>query len=335
MTNNSEYEKFTAQEIKAADKHNPQQAAMMRLANIRADQANNQAAGAQYNPRFHKSGWKLTILTKTHKTVCLWFSWLDDQLYLGYPNGVADSAEVDEMIMRTLGVGLARPVLRVDATAVGKGYSGEYKDSDKPLEITAGQYIAYAKRAEPRLWAKFYGSCLPAGGRVWVDHNVTHTNAYQFDLVYDRYLTAVWCGHYHCRSISTFPFHFCNKYAVDGPTTDPNAITPYRDRFLSLMIQLAEMIGGAKSLTIEYGFVLVPEQLSQLDYTDYGGSVSIDRPRIGSDVEVVWGEKTTSQGSELLLLKSGNRLVPWSTIRHFSQLPKNLNMEHLKAFLTF
>lgn len=245
---------------------------------------------------------------------------------------------VDQLIMDTLGVELARPVLQVDATAVGENYEGEYKDPDKQLvKNSVGQIVAYRTR-ESRLWAKFYSSRVVGDkGRVWVDHSDWNSNGHHFDVVRDgshEGLENIYYGHDYSRGISTFPFSFWSEYAPDGPTTEPEVIQSYREKFLALACEIARRMGGANAVNINYGFVLVPEQLPQLGYGNIAWLKGRGGVRQGWGNEVVRAEKATECGKETVILKSGNSLVPWSTIRRAPCAP-NLTAEKLIERLTF
>lgn len=245
---------------------------------------------------------------------------------------------VDQLIMDTLCVELARPVLQVDATAVGENYEGEYKDPDKPLvKNGVGQIMAYRTR-ESRLWTKFYSTRVDGDkGRVWMDHSDWNSNGHHFDVVCDSShegLESIYYGHDYSRGISTFPFSFWNEYALDGPTTEPEIIQTYRNKFLALVCEIASRMGGASAVNIDYGFVLVPEQLSQLDYGNIEWLKGRSGVRQGWGNEVVRAEKTTDNGKETVILKSGNSLVPWSTICRLPCEP-DLTIEKLIEILTF
>lgn len=237
------------------------------------------------------------------------------------PPSFKDGAQiVDQLIMDTLGVQVAQPVLQVDATAVGEDYEGEYKDPDKPLvKNSVGQVVAYRTR-ESRLWAKFYSARVAGDkGRVWVDHSDWNSNGHHFNVVSHSSREGLegiyYYGHDYSRGISTFPFSFWSEYAPDGPTTESEVIQSYREKFLALMCEIAKKMGGATAVNIDYSFVLVPEQLSQLGYVNIEWLKGRPGYREGWGKDVVRAEKLTDVGKEVVVLKSANSLVPWSTIR--------------------
>lgn len=249
-----------------------------------------------------------------------------------------DGAKVmDKLIMDTLGVEYAKPVANVCACAVNdENYTGEYKDRDKPLvKNSVGQIVAYRDEGS-RLWAKFYSQRVPGDkGRVWVDHSDFNSNSHHFEVIRDnRGIEEVHYGHDYSRGISTFPFSFWSEYAPDGPATEPEVIQSYRDKFLALACEIAKLMGGATAVNINYMFVLVPEQLEQLGYGNVKWLKGSPGFRQGWGNEVVQASKETESGKEIVILKSGNSLVPWSTIRRIP-CKVGLTAEKLIEYLTF
>jgi hypothetical protein len=245
-----QYLRISREEITAAAEYNPREAILMLMGNAALDEAEQQATGVKpYQPRFREMGWSIALETKKG-VVGLWFCWLGDRFYLGYPipTRALPIRVTDKIIMETLGVGYASPVLQVDGTAVNDwSYAGEFKDSDKPLvKNKTGQIVAYRTRGD-RLWAKFYGPRINAGtGRVWVDHTEFDSSLHRFEIVDKKSrggLVSVDYGHEHSRGIYTYPYDFSNEYALDGPTTDKEAILDYRDRFLELFCKIAGIMG--------------------------------------------------------------------------------------------
>lgn len=252
-----------------------------------------------------------------------------------------DEASVsDELIMKTLGVKIARPVRQVDAVAVTEDDDlGRYMDHGKPLARNkAGQIIAYKERHEPRTWAKFYGPrCEGGQGRVWIDHSGHNSLSYHFGIIRDgtpEGLADVYYGHSYSRGISTYPYSHWNIYSPDGPTTDRNAIQGYRERFIALACEIARIMGGATAVNIDYGFVIVPEQLAGLGYRNITWLKGQAGVREGWGKEVVRADRVTETGKEEVVLKSGNSLVPWSTIRRV-QCPDGLDAARLNELLLF
>lgn len=328
---------IAVEEINDAAEHDPQRALLMVLANATLADAEQKAAGEKsHESKFHESGWSIAIETP-QGIVGLWSCWLKNQFYLGYPKRTTFLI-ADQLIMDTLGVERARPVLQVDATAVDENYEGEYKDTDKPLvKNVAGQNVAYRTR-EPRLWANFFSPQVADNkGRVWVEHSDWNSNSHHFEVVRDDSNEGVensYHGHGQSCGISTFPFSFWNEYAPDGPTTESEVIQSYREKFLALACEVARLIGGANAVNINYGFVLVPEQLQQLGYGNIAWLKGMSGVRQGWGHEVVRAEKTTESGQETVILKSGNSLVPWSTIRR-APCASDLTAEKLIELLTF
>jgi hypothetical protein len=82
-------------------------------------------------------------------------------------------------------------------------------------------------------------------------------------------------------------------------------------------------------VNIDYGFVLVPEQLTALGYQDIEWLAGMPGIRKGWHQEIVRARK----GKETIVLRSGNNIVPWSTIR---RVPcRNVTAEKLLKLLKF
>jgi hypothetical protein len=214
-------------------------------------------------------------------------------------------------------------VLQVNATAVESNYMGKYKDPDKPLEVNErGQVIAYQTQG-PRLWASYWGPRVSNDarepGRVWIEQANFSSTASEFRLVNPIAadpLSTVWYGHDDGWNIYTYPFTFANHYAPEGPTAHPAHIQVYRDRFLALASDLAQAIGGARAVHVDYGFVMMPAQLRDLGYEDIRWIKGSPDSCLGWGNEVVLASRRHPEHQiEHLLLRSGNQLVPWAAIR--------------------
>ena len=318
----TKYDRISAEEICRAGEHDPQRALFMMLANATAKEAEAKESEV-HQPKLHEAGWSIAIETPSG-VVGLWSCWLKNQFYLGYPKGTdLHLDDVSDLVLDTMEVEFANDVLEVDATAVKEGYAGEYKDADKPLEKNSvGQTVAYSTQG-PRLWAEFYGPQLPDGqGRVWIDLASHNMNGYHFDVINSDFtVKSVYYGHSQSMGISTYPFSFYNKYAPEGPTSKPEEIQKYREKFLALACAIAKELGGAFAVNINYGFVLVPEQIGQLYNT-----ISVRREC--GEVEF----RATKPG-ETLVLRDGNSLVPWANIRRVEC--NGLTAEELANLLVF
>jgi hypothetical protein len=245
------------------------------LANMAIKRATELGEGRKHMAEFHPDGWKIAIETP-RGAIGLWSCWLGNQFHLGYPGPMmtsVSSAPVSALIKEHLGVELAKPVLQVNATAVQTDYAGEYKDTDKPLEVNAlGQVIAYQTQG-PRLWAPYCGPRVSSGaqepGRVWIEHACSSSTATDFRFITPdapEALSTIWYGHDSGWTIYTYPHTFANRYAPDGPTATPACVQVYRDRFLALACSLAQALGGARAVNMDYGFVMTPAQLKTLGY---------------------------------------------------------------------
>lgn len=145
-------------------------------------------------------------------------------------------------------------------------------------------------------------------------------------------------GHHQGWGIYTHPFTHATKYAPDGPTAERGRIQPYRDKFLALACDIADMLGGALAVNVDYGYTIVPEQLEQLGYenpftTWLKGSPSNYK---GWGRDIVFSSKPAAgmPGQEYILLESGNEMVPWSTIRRIPTVGV-LQFSQLLELLTF
>lgn len=303
-----EYPTIRPDEISGAYESSILKGHMMRFANDVLRGAREQAQGLKPRERInHDMGWSLSIETP-QGIIGLWSCWLGNQFYLGFPKSVVVS---DDLIMKTLKIEKAKPIRQVNATAViDPNYIGEYADPDKPLEQnTAGQTVGYQDVGD-RLWAKFYGPIEPTGGRVWVDYSDFHSMITHFPYIDKRgKLQSVPYGHEQSKGIHTAQFSFYNQYTPEGPTADPSAIQKYKDRFIDLAAEITFIMGGPISVNMDYGFSMVPEDLHREGYDvkwlkgEYG-------ERQGWGNEIVRGKK----GDSTIILKSGNSIVPWSTI---------------------
>jgi len=323
--------------------------------------------------QFHESGWSIAIETP-QGVVGLWSSWLNDHFYLGYPKKIsfwiaALSKEVVIMIANRFAAKFPSPPEKVldfyqsrhlltgleEAVFVELLHQNDvpmplFRDGllipDRLIMDTLGVELAlpvshlnqFSETVESRLWAKFYGARVEGDkGRVWICHSDHYSNSHHFNVVSSNSsegLESVYYGHSYSSGISTYPFSFWNKVAPDGPTAEPEVIQTYRDKFLALICKIASIMRGANAVNINYGFVLEPEQLSQLGYGNVEWLKGQSGVRNGWGDELIRGEKTFGDGKETVILTSGNSLVPWITIR---RLPceKNLTAEKLIEMLIF
>jgi len=321
------YEPIAQDDIEDAKVIYPLQATLMQMANENLSEARDRAEGEkEREPEYHDMGWMITFETEDHQYVGLWSCWLGDQLYLGYPHG----QKVDDSVIReVLQVDDARPVKDVGATAVNDwDYEGEFGDEDKPLEQNAaGQIIAYQDSGS-RQWSKFYGPIENLGGRVWIDHSDFNSNGHQFRVIHGDKLEEVRMGHDHSMNIASYPFSRHNSYAYEGPTTDAEAIQSYRDRFILLAATLAGNLGRVSAVHIDYGFVLVPEELGKENYQNIEWLQGKEGTREGWGRELVMAQRDNQE----IALISANKIVPWSTIVK-TNIQKEMTPEELQVLV--
>lgn len=321
------YKKISSKEIKKAGEHDGLKALLMCAANATLKDAKNKAKTKEHTPKFHDSGWTITLETPKG-LVGLWSCWLRDRFHLVYPLNVKIS---DSLIKETLGVEDAKPVTQVSATSVSNStYNlSEWKDDDKPLLPAADGNggIAYKTSPKLRLWDKFYGPQLEEG-RVWISHEDHNSYSVHLHNIKNKSLVDTYFGHDHSMSISTFPFTFCNEYALDSPTTQPEAIQPYREKFFDLLCKIADKMGCCSAVHIDYGFVFVPEQLTNLGY-------SVEWLKGNEGEREGWGNELVyaTKGDEELMLESANSMVPWVCVRRINV--EKCAKEKLVELLTF
>lgn len=332
----NEYKKISEKEIKKTIESDPMRATLMFVANDVLEGAYEQSKGIKKRePSYHKSGWNIALHSgKKESAIGLWSCWLDNQFFLGYPKGINVP---DETVMKILDVEYGKHVLHVSATGVGsKDYNGEYKDADKSLETNeAGQIVAYKKMGS-RVWATFMGKKEEQGGRVWINKSARNSDCYPMSLIEDtNEFAEVYFGHDYSNGISTYPFNFFNKYSPESPTIDKEAVQKYKKRFLELAVETAFWAGEPSKITINYGFAMVPEDLEREGYKNIKWLKGIKGKREGRGNELVRAEDK----GEIIMLKSGNSIVPWSTIRQLD-IPRELRnkkglVEFIETSLTF
>jgi len=273
------YEKVSNKEIGEVAEHDPIRALLMVMVNDVSVQATNKMASL-HQPSFHQSGWSITIETDKG-LVGLWSCWLEDKFYIGYPLDYKDDMS-----------SLIKDILKVN---------------DSPMEVP--HYIDNTMIL--RQWAKFHSERYDGYGRVWIDYAPFNSYSHEFLYIKENNLTKVYYGHHESYSICTFPFTFYSEKAPDSPTTRSEIIQQYRNGFIELAITIALKIGKIQAININYGFVIVPEQLESLGYTN------IKYIKGNKEKQDGWGNTViyACKGSEEIILKSGNSLVPWSTIR--------------------
>lgn len=264
------YQDIDQTEIAATRSTDPMRADLMELANENLEIARAQAEGEKERiPKHHEMGWYITIQTD-NGLVGVWNCWLGNRLFIGYPKKFKVP---DDLIKDTLQVEDSYPVEHYDATAVNDWeYEGRYKDPDIPLEQNEhGQIVAYHHSGQ-RQWGDFFGPLtdLDKGGRVWIEHVDRIPNGIPFEYVDDHSrVKTEQMGHSRTRNIFTPEFSQKSRHSFEAPTTDPDAIQQYRERFIELAVKIAEGIGEVESVNIDYGeLTFVPEDLEREGFTD-------------------------------------------------------------------
>lgn len=176
-------------------------------------------------------GWNMTIET-TNGIVGLWTCWLGNGFKLFYPSEVTIS---DEVIMKALGVTLAKPV----------------------KNVVFGT----------RLWAKYYSERLGEGGRVWIDQTADEGVAEVLYTIEDAQLKGHSCGGRVTNTISTYAYHFFSEAEPDAPNCTAENIQAYKDKFIQLLVEIAKIVGDITAINLDSGLVLyTPKLLDEKGY---------------------------------------------------------------------
>lgn len=298
-----EYPQISGEEIDQAKEESPLKGDLMELANATLDIARAQAEGKKEREvKFHESGWSLTLETPKGM-VGLWSCWLNNGFFLGYPKTENPASRIDVpevLIMKTLGVELAQPVVHY--------YNG---------------------KREERLWARFYGPREKQFGRVWIDKGDDHSNGFSFSYIDNNgEFAELYYGHSLSMGISTYPSNFFSYEEPDGPNATEEAVQKYRDKFLRLAVEIGFIMGGIQAVDIDLGFSMVPEDFYKENYKNITWLKGQRGKRQGWGHELIRAQK----GDATVILKSGNSLVPWSTIMRTET--KNMKSpEHAVGFI--
>lgn len=338
------------------------------LARSTSHEARALASGAvSHIPVEHKDGWTIVLETPMG-FVTLWYSWLGNHLVLSCPS--QKTLLLDQLVKDGKAASMLKIVKRYYSMHFGKvmipikeklteaqayeflqslDVPELYKELTRelgeltwprrlPVLTSLVKSILGVEFAMPvaneifgeRLWASFYGPHLADGGRVWIDYTESVPDGHYAWVDNNGRLTRMPYGHNRSMFIHTLPFSFFSAAEPDAPSARPEAILPYRNHFLNLACAIAEMMGGIRSITIDYGFVHVPETIESAGYEYVTWIKGIPGTRIGWEKEIVRATK----GTETLFLVSGNSLVPWSTVRHVTDIRAN-TLEQLLELLTF
>lgn len=270
----NQYPKPSSAEIGGAFLHNPTRGRMLERAEDIMDQARNQAEGRILRQKgIHEVGWKVSIQTD-NGLVGLWNSPLGDCFYLGYPGRILNprSPEPENLVIKTLGVEKSR-----------------------------------------NLWGRFWGPLESTGGRVHVSYDlVGQYPGDHFPFVRNGELQDIYYPTAGSKAVVTSRFTQFSDSEPDAPTTNKEAVQKYRDRFITLSSEVALILGKTQAVTVEFGFVMVPEDLDREGYSQIEFLKGEWGNRDGYGKELVRGFK----GDSTVFLKSGNSLVPWSTFLH-------------------
>lgn len=308
------YPTYTPEEIAAAYNGDPLSSFRLKMANDILRMVQAQAEGeVRHERKYHENYWKITIDTPKGQ-VCLQYQGFGGNLFLGYPKGIYVD---EETIMRFLGVKRGYPVKDVhELSNVSEERMKRRTDEDKPIKkIEDGflnpVFIAYTGQGK-RQWAKFIGDPGVNGGRVWIEQSESSSQAAVFEFIDETGgRKKGFFGWDKSNTISTYEYTRYNQYAPDGPTTDPKDIKRYRDRFIDLASEIAFQMGGANAVTLDLGFVLVPEDLEREGYTDITWLKKDPGPGHKDRGSIVEGKK----GDSIVIIDKTKGRIPYTVVR--------------------
>ena len=166
-------------------------------------------------------------------------------------------------------------------------------------------------------WGRYVSEKLKDdAGRVWIDHNCMHSCGEVMHTINNGILEEHYAGHRQTNTIWTFEFNFCTPNNPDAPTNEKKFIQLYTDKFIKLLVEIAKIVGDIKAVNFDSGLVLYkPETL--------GCKYKTSRK---SQTQYCYVKSDEFE----LMLKSGNSLVPWTTIIRYPMKEENLSVEWLR-----
>lgn len=197
------------------------------------------------------------------------------------------------------------------------------KISDDLIMKTLGVSMAKPVKNErfgSRLWSRYYSERLENDyGRVWVEHDSRHSYGHSLYTINEGTLESHYFGHDQTNTIWTYEFAFCSSEEPDAPNNAAKYIQQYTDKFIELLIEVAKLYGEIKAVNIDSELVLyTPETLGCRYVSSRDGRQKYCYVK-KDDME--------------LMLKSGNSMVPWSTVIRYPVSGEMLTVEWLKAKL--
>lgn len=249
----SSYKHLNENEINEAFERNPQEGALMLMADLNLKEADEISKGLRtHKVETHEDGWFLTFNT-SGGIVGLWSCWLGDKLTLCFPKYVKIE---DGDITNILGLQLSK-----DAYKCGQ-YCSDRIEGDKG-----------------RLWVSLKD----------FDSNAHYFSV----ITDDKNLEATYYGHDESNVIATTGWGSSFiKDKRDLPNEKPEIISQYRNDFIKLLMFIANKVGDIKSIGIEYQLpVYIPEELEAEGYTDIQWIKGSPVNRNGWGSELVYATK--------------------------------------------
>jgi len=188
------------------------------------------------------------------------------------------------------------------------------------LDVTYGEPVA-DKEYGTRLWAKYYSKPFDQGGRVWIEQSNDVNDSSYLGTIVGMHLVEHCCGYQETNTIYNYKLSYCSKEQPEAPTTDPEIINQFTEKFVKLLIEVAKCVGEIEAVTFESGLEFyTPEMLEENGY------------EVSRWHEEHMGYCYASDKNFEFLLKSGNSLVAWKTYIRF--LANNeLTAEDLLKFI--
>lgn len=168
-----------------------------------------------------------------------------------------------------------------------------------------------------RMWARYYSKRLETDdGRVWIDHNCMHSYGHSMYTINEGVLENHYGGHSETNTIWTFEFNFSSPTEPDAPNNKRNYIQEYTDKFIKLLVEVAKTIGDIKAVNIDSELVLYTPETLGCQY-------------VSSKVGTTKYCYVKSDNMEIML-RSGNSMVPWSTVIRYPINSEELTAQWLK-----
>lgn len=199
-------------------------------------------------------------------------------------------------------------------------YPLEVKISDELIMKTLNVSMAKPvkdKKFGSRLWARYYSERLANDyGRVWIDHNSVHSYGHSMYTINEGILENHYCGHSETNTIWIYDFDFSSSEEPDAPNKESKYIQQYTDKFINLLVEVAKIVGDVKAVNIDSELVLYTPETLGCQYVSFKDGRQ----------KYCYVKKDNME----LMLRSGNSMVPWSTVIRYPINAEMLTVEWLK-----